>query len=1031
MLLLVQLLVFAMIAWQGVHVLQEMVHKQTELRLRTLQSELQAALIAPILERDFVTLQEIADELTHGGDLAYLVVRDSSGKELTRSGVPDAIERSLDTGIDDTSDEIFDTQLKISQGQIQVGLYTTEAGEILAGLVGKTGPVILLGMLTITAWMIWATLRLTRRLGYLESAAEALGQGNLLSRAPESQRDEIGRLGEAFNRMAAAVQSADENWAKSQRFADMLLMAIPIPVFYKDAQGRFLGCNAAFSRVTGFSRLDIRGKTTAELWPEQIANIHLLHDDKLMRGSGHTDYPATVLTQSGQIRHVILTKDVFYNELGEIAGIIGAWNDITEQNLAEERLRLLASVFKHSHDGIIIADAQARLLDINRACSAITGYEREELIGHTPRKFQSGRHDRNFYLLMRERLEKTGHWQGEIWNRHKSGEVYPLLMSISVIKDKQGNVKNYIAVFADIRIMKAQEARLAQMAHHDPLTHLPNRVLLADRMRVAIAHAQHSGKWLAICFMDLDGFKVVNDRYGHDVGDQLLVKVAERLQNTLQGGDTLARLGGDEFVLLLGGLPDLQACRYQLQRVLDTVAQPVELGNIRIDISASIGVTLYPQDEQDPDTLLRHADQAMYQAKERGRNGYQIFDAEHDRLSRSKQESLGRLTQALQQGELCLYYQPKVNMRDGRVIGAEALMRWQHPERGLLAPAHFLSDAEGTELDIAMGEWVIRTALQQMQVWLDQGLNLPVSVNISAHHLQQDNFASRLQDLLDEFPDLPRGMLEIEVLESTALKDIARVGALMSTCRSLGVEFALDDFGTGYSSLLYLKRLPARKLKIDQSFIRDMHEDGDDLAIVQGIVGLSEAFNRSVVAEGVESVEHGSLLLHIGCDQAQGYGIAKPMPAENMLPWAQTWQADQAWKEAGARRWTGDDTRLFNLELAHRQQTNQLIAWLAAGANAPLSLDNEGYRDFDNWYHGAGNAYFGEHPLYGTLGQVHQKLFIYGERLLTWHHGEQTEMGAELAALRDRLQYHVRTMLGSAELPAARQQAVREEEFTI
>ncbi len=1023
-LLLIQLLVFAGIAWQSVRVLQDTAVAQAQLRTRSLHSELQAALIAPLLERDFITLQEIASELTHGGDIAYLIIRDSSGKELARAGLADGLQPQADRSLPDSDDDIFDTRFKISQGQIQAGLRQSESSRMLSGLAQRTGPLIVAGIILATGWMIWVTLWLSRRLQYLSLAAEALGQGKLLTRAPESRHDEIGRLGAAFNRMAAAVQSADEHWAKSQRFADMLLMAIPIPMFYKDAQGRFLGCNAAFTRVTGYGRIDIRGKTPAELWPADIAAVHCLHDAELLAGQPHLDYQASIVTQRQQRREVILSKDVFYNDHGDIAGIIGAWNDITEQTRAEERLRLLAGVFKHSHDGIIIADARGRLLDVNRACCSITGYERDELIGHTPRKLQSARHDSVFYLAMRDKLQSSGHWQGEIWNRRKDGEVAPLLLSVSVIHDQSGNVRHYIAVFADITVMKAQENRLAQMAHHDPLTQLPNRVLLADRMKVAIAQAQHSGHWLAICFMDLDGFKAVNDRYGHEVGDRLLVQVAERLQHTLQGGDTLARLGGDEFVLLLSGLPDLQTCRHSLQRVLDTVAHPVLLGDIHIEISASIGVTLYPQDEQDPDTLLRHADQAMYQAKEKGRNGYQIFDAEHDRQSRFRQEGLGRLAQALQQGELCLFYQPKVNMRDGSVVGAEALMRWQHPDKGLLTPAHFLDDAEGSPLDIALGEWVLRSALAQMRFWQAQGMTLPVSVNISAYHLQQDNFAERLAALLAEYPELPAGMLEIEVLESTALKDITRVGALMTTCRELGVEFSLDDFGTGYSSLLYLKRLPAGKLKIDQSFIRDMHEDGDDLAIVQGIIGLSEAFSRSVVAEGVESIEHGSLLLHIGCDHAQGFGIARPMPADALLGWAQQWQGAAAWQLASKRRWTGDDTKLFNLELAHRQASNRLIDWLQQGSRElPQQENGNSYRDFDNWYHGAGSAYFGQHPLYHRIGQLHQQLYTLNERVLTWRQFELQDADeqtvSQLQQLRDELQQQVRQLLDAPATAAA------------
>lgn len=981
-LLVVQLLLFASIAWQSVHMMREMVVEQTRARLGSLQVELRAALVAPMLERDYSTLQEITDELTRASDLAYLVVRDSRGRVLAQSGHPGTQTRQ-DSDIGSIDDPLFDTRFTLTQGEVSLGLRVAEVRQIFISFVQRTAPMVIVAGLLATIWMVLITLWIVRRLKRLTRAAEALGNGTLSVRAPADGVDEVGRLGLAFNRMAVAVQSADEKWAKSQRFTDMLLLAMPMPVFYKDAQGRYMGCNDAFARVTGLSRRDIRGKVASELWAPELAALHTRHDEALHAGFGHQEYPGLLTDQHGLQRHVIFSKDVFYDEDGEIAGIIGAWNDISDLRRAEGRLRLLAGVFKHSREGIVIADPDGRVVDVNRAMCEISGFHREEVIGQPPTHFYSGRHEPHFYRAIADSLRQQGHWQGEVWNRRKDGSLYPVLLSISVIYDQHGAVQHHIAVFADITVMKEQEARLDRMAHHDPLTQLPNRVLLGDRMRVAIAQAARSGQWLAICFMDLDGFKRVNDRYGHDVGDQLLIAIAERLQVILRGGDTVARLGGDEFALLLSGLPDIDACHCSLRQVLDTVAQPCEIGDIQVQVSASIGVTLYPQDEQDADTLLRHADQAMYKAKDLGRNGYQIFDAEHDRQSRSRQQSLQRLEHALQQGELQLYYQPKVNMRDGHIVGMEALMRWHHPQRGVLPPGAFLPDVEDSHLDTRLGEWVIATALQQMTTWRGEGRVLSVSVNISAHHLQQPDFAERLAELLEAHPDVPRGMLEIEVLESTALSDIDHVSRLIQTCQALGVSFSLDDFGTGYSSLLYLKRLPADKLKIDQSFVRSMLESSDDLAIVQGIIGLSEAFNRELVAEGVETIELGSLLLHLGCEVAQGYGIAKPMPAQEVVAWCQHWHSPEAWRHTARKRWTQDDIFLFGLELNMGAMLDRLFAMAQAGTVSGHWDDDVSAR-FQRWYGSDGLMRYGAHPEYVLLGQLHADIQQQSQQLWQW-----------------------------------------------
>jgi diguanylate cyclase (GGDEF)-like protein len=401
-------------------------------------------------------------------------------------------------------------------------------------------------------------------------------------------------------------------------------------------------------------------------------------------------------------------------------------------------------------------------------------------------------------------------------------------------------------------------------------TSLPNRLLLADRMRQAMAQSQRREQSLAVVYLDLDGFKAVNDIHGHTVGDELLIAVAQRMQVALRDGDTLARIGGDEFVAVLGYLDHPQDCEPVLARLLAAACSPVTVAGTALQVSASIGVTLYPQDAADADQLLRHADHAMYQAKQAGKNRYHLFDPSQDAAAQSQRLSMERIRSALHDNEMVLYYQPKVNMKTGTVVGAEALIRWQHPERGLLPPGAFLPAIENQDVSVEVGEWVIGRALAQMAQWLSQGLRLPVSANIGARQLQQANFAERLGGLLAQHPAVLPGDLELEVLETSALADITQVSAVLQACRALGVHFTLDDFGTGYSSLTYLKNLPAELLKIDQSFVRDMLDDPDDLAIVEGVIGLASAFSRKAIAEGVETVAHGELLLTLGCALAQG-----------------------------------------------------------------------------------------------------------------------------------------------------------------
>ena len=565
--------------------------------------------------------------------------------------------------------------------------------------------------------------------------------------------------------------------------------------------------------------------------------------------------------------------------------LTGAQIDIDRRKENEERLRLAASVFSSSYEAILITDVDNRIVDVNPAFCRITGYSREESLGRDPGMLASGRQGREFYRAMWQAIEEHDHWQGELWNRRKDGSEFAEVLSISRVRDARGRVIHHLAMFSDISRLKKHEEELNRIAYFDPLTGAPNRRLLDDRLRQAIAHSRRTGKPLAVCVIDLDGFKPVNDQLGHEAGDQVLIGIVDRLGAILRASDTVARLGGDEFVLLL---EDIEGERV-LERVLEAIRTPIALASQQVCVSASIGVTLFPEDDADPDTLLRHADQAMYRAKQRGRNCIQFFDASVEEQQRVRKERLERLDQALRRQEFVLHFQPQVDMVDGRPLGMEALLRWQHPERGLLAPGEFLPDLEGTELETRLGQWVVDHALGALERCRAAGLDIGVSVNVGPGPLMQAGFVASVRSALERHPDIPPERLELEILESTALDDMVLAMDVLEACHRLGVRIALDDFGTGYASLRHFRQLPFDRLKIDRSFVLDMLEDGEARAIVGAVVQLARTFGREVIAEGVETPAHAAALLALGCRLGQGFGIARPMPVEHIPGWV-SWQ---------------------------------------------------------------------------------------------------------------------------------------------
>lgn len=614
--------------------------------------------------------------------------------------------------------------------------------------------------------------------------------------------------------------------------------------------------------------------------------------------------------QSGQIDHVFARhrlasgeeRDVEVHsgavELGGRELLYSIVHDVTERRKAESLLRMTASVFEESREGIIITDPGANIIKVNRAFSALTGYDADEILGKNPRVLQSGHQGRDFYQGMWNSLREAGFWHGEIWNRRKSGEVYAEDLSIISVHDEQGNILHYVGMFSDITEKKRQHERIEHLAYHDALTRLPNRTLLSDRMKQALARASRNDTRVAVCYLDLDGFKIVNDMHGHRAGDKLLSQVARRLESSVRAEDTVARLGGDEFVVLLTDLTDALEEGAILPRILERLSEPCTLDEGKsASVSASIGVAVFPGDGSDPDSLIRQADQAMYEAKQAGRNRIHLFDAQRNTEARTHREIIAQVRTALSRQEFLLHFQPRVNLRKGTIVGAEALLRWKQGA-ALVAPGMFLAALENENVIIDIGDWVIEESLSALERWHAAGLDFDVSVNVAARQLLASDFAEHVQAALAHHPSVSPSRLELEILEATALKDLHAVTRAMAECRKLGVQFSLDDFGTGFASLTYFRKLPADVIKIDQSFIRDMLRDPADLSIIKGILGMTAAFSRTAVAEGVESTDQGPALLALGLDVAQGYAIARPMAEGEFIQWAKNFKPDPIWTQS-------------------------------------------------------------------------------------------------------------------------------------
>ncbi|MGY6235962.1 EAL domain-containing protein [Burkholderia ambifaria] len=551
--------------------------------------------------------------------------------------------------------------------------------------------------------------------------------------------------------------------------------------------------------------------------------------------------------------------------------------------LARFNLRMADRVFESALEGIMVTDRHAKIERVNQAFTRLTGYTEDEVVGRNPGLLSSGRQTPDFYKQLWHSLTTDGHWQGEIWNRRKTGELFLEYLTITSIRDSEGEISHYAAIFSDITQRRQAEERLGYLATHDVLTNLANRMLFEERLTHAIVHAKRFGRKVAVMYLDLDRFKLVNDTLGHNAGDEVLKMVAERIVANVRANDTVARMGGDEFALVLEEVDDVRDVGRVARKLLDEVGRAIDIGDRQIFVTPSIGISIYPDDGTEAEDLILLADQAMYGAKSRGRNVFQFFESKMTSSAIEQLETLGELHRALEQNEFRLFYQPQYDLASGRIVGVEALLRWLHPSRGLVPPGDFIGLAERSALIVPIGRWVLHEACRQARRWLDEGFEFGrVSVNVSARQCFTDHFLSDLTTILSETA-LPAEYLQLELLESMAMNTREEIGILLRELATRGISLAIDDFGTGYSSLVYLKDLPVDTLKIDQSFLTDCGSGSTDDAIVRAIVAMGRALGLDVVMEGVETAKQLAFLQEIGCHQGQGFLFARPQPADQLV----------------------------------------------------------------------------------------------------------------------------------------------------
>lgn len=645
-----------------------------------------------------------------------------------------------------------------------------------------------------------------------------------------------------------------------------------------DKSGTILDANETYARLSGYTKEELIGLSFTQLVAhecDQISNrvFQIVRKDNRVLEAQHR-------RKDGTIWDVEYSASYNRQHGGQFSVI---FRDISDRALLQQQLHLTAEVFENANEAVVITDAIGTILNVNNAYCQITGYNRDEIIGENPSKLQSGKHDPQFYQQMWDALGEKGQWVGEIWDRRKNGEIFPKWLSITGVRNAAGETSHYIGSFSDISVLKGIESELQRLAYYDSLTGLPNRTMFKERLSEELNRCQRYEGYCAVLFLDLDRFKLVNDTMGHAAGDELLMAVAQRIQKSLRSTDTFARMGGDEFTLLLPNITSTDAVAHVAQNIIEQLNEPVLLCGEEIRVGGSIGIAIYPEDGENLETLTRHADTAMYEAKANGRGQYHFFSAYMDQAAHDHLRLESDLHHALEREELFLNFQPQLDARTDKVVRCEALVRWEHPERGLVPPDKFIPIAEDSGLILQIGDCVIREVCRLIKSWREQGIEIPpVAINLSARQFRQADLVTRIMAILNEY-DIGVEALEFEITEGVAMENAESTMHRLNMLAKEGFSIAIDDFGTGYSSLSYLKTFPVHKLKLDRSFVMDIPEDSNDAAISAAVIRMSHSLGMEVIAEGVETLEQVAFLLEEGCTIMQGYYFSKPLSADDYL----------------------------------------------------------------------------------------------------------------------------------------------------
>lgn len=663
-----------------------------------------------------------------------------------------------------------------------------------------------------------------------------------------------------------------------------------------DDEPNILNALVRLLRGSGYQLLTASGGEIA-LQMMAANDVHVILSDQRMPGMTGSEllshvkelYPDTVrMVLSGYADLASVTDAINRGHIYKF--LLKPWDDeLLRANIREafERYELgrtgaqFTKIYENTAEGIIITDAASRIQAVNPAFTDITGYAQDEVVGKTPALLRSGRHEADFYRNMWKCLLEEGAWSGEVWNRKKSGEIYPEWLNITAIRDQQGRLRQYVGLFTDITEYKEAEEKLRYQAYHDPLTDLPNRLLYGEHIELALPQAQRRQQMCAVMMLDLDHFKNINDTYGHDFGDKLLIAVAARLRESVRREDTLARMGGDEFTFLLPLVDDIKDVARVAEKILANFKQPLLIEEQDLFITPSIGISMFPNDGKNAEDLLKNADSAMYRAKESGRNSYQFYRAD---MNAQAQERLGLendLRMAVERNELLMYYQPKVSLHDNKIVAAEALIRWNNPQRGFVPPGEFIPLAEDNGMILQIGEWLLWEVCRQVKRWQDEGMETPrIAVNLSGRQFQRQNLPELLGTIIAETGIKPAD-IELELTEGIVMGDAENNIDMLMILKRMGFSLAIDDFGTGYSSLSYLKRFPIDVLKIDYSFVRDIVTDPNSAELVRGVIGMAHGLRLEVVAEGVETVEQVAFLREHACDLIQGFLFSRAVSADD------------------------------------------------------------------------------------------------------------------------------------------------------